>query len=247
MYKTGKQVRLKRSGASRTYWMKIAKKQSKMLAEERRLAKERQWKRGYYFSLRGGLQAALRRSVCNGAASTLCLALGFDCHGSTITRWEVFLRACQLASMKHFMRTNHTIQDSAAASGERRLRLRIYVLRADATNTSIWQKAKLHVTILQAVFVHRPMRAGCEWLQVRSSVKTKTCLTALQVMRDSTMEGLVGVIDKQMQDVGAKPWYGAPAQPLALPAPEERHALEAGPCSEATELTNEDKAVSLGW
>ncbi len=71
------------------------------VAEEKMTAWKR-WKAKRYFSARGGLTMALRRSISGVAATSLGLATEVDVHHVTVTKYELRLRAAQVSAMQAF-------------------------------------------------------------------------------------------------------------------------------------------------
>jgi len=84
-------------------------------------------------------------------------------HHSTITRWEVLCEAARIASYKNF---NHDCQASISRiislldnrtdlQNRRLFCIEMYTFSMDATNSGVWQGAKLHGLHLLSSFLLR--------------------------------------------------------------------------------------------
>ena len=130
---------------SRYYWKKRCKSaRDKVEAHKKEQALKilKKGKHQRYFTARGGLNIALRKSVCGVAAHALGLALELDVHTSTVTTWEHKLRATQISAMRWFykMRYADIIMKARTDGG---LWLALHDIRADATNANVFRESKL--------------------------------------------------------------------------------------------------------
>ena len=91
---------------------------------------------GRYFSARGGLQLALRQAASLSAAHSFGIAVGVDVHTSSVSAWQVRLRACQLLAYKTWY-MNSTVQQQQPPPGWHGLRVNVKRIRSDATNANI--------------------------------------------------------------------------------------------------------------
>ena len=108
-----------------------------------------------YFSLRGGMWLAAKRCMSNTSSYSLGLVLSTDMSGQTVRKWERRLRAAMIVSLRRWMHKCYQLLCSPFKMGG--LRIAFHRIRADATNTMLWQKAKLHVLELLSVFVLEPI------------------------------------------------------------------------------------------
>ena len=91
---------------------------------------------------------AVRQTLASKRTATLGIACETDVHHTTVERWEVNLRATAVAALWSFhteMRRDishvHTVGWNQLGTT-----LEMHTLRGDATNSSVWQKCKLHST-----------------------------------------------------------------------------------------------------
>ena len=102
-----------------------------------------------YFTVRGGHSLALRRSCGNIGASCIGRVLQVDCHGTTVSRWEVLAHAALLVSSRIKYQELEELMYEPSDS----IKFALHCIRSDATNKSIWQKCKLHTVLTASRYV----------------------------------------------------------------------------------------------
>jgi hypothetical protein len=179
------------------------------LAKELSSKRDADFKRGRqgerFFSVRGGMTLALKRSFANAAACTVGRTLGVDVHHTTVSRWEVKLRACQLNSMRTWMKQQHQMLEMKSLSCPR-VRVSIKCMRSDATNSKVWQEVKLNMTLLDAKFLTDAVDPKTPWDGAhgqKRDVESRSIMAELQVLQDkehAKIKGgmhLLGMLEKQ--------------------------------------------------
>ena len=95
---------------------------------------------------------ALRRSVSGVAAMSMGLSAQLDVAHTTVIKYEIRLRAAQVASMQSFF-VRHCKERELAAATEPGMRIRLHGIRADATNSNVIRRNKLKVALVNHVFL----------------------------------------------------------------------------------------------
>lgn len=198
-----------------------------------------------YFSGKGGLFLAAKRALSNAAAQSIGLTMGVDCHGTTVARWEITLRATMVAAFRFWQRGHEDDMDNVAPWECGGFRLRFRRIRCDATNTGVYKKAKLHVNEVMLGYITRPVRRETPWPAILEEFNgnCRTILGDLQMIRGTdTGVGMVGMLEKQLSASGVPSWADD-AVPLgsALPLAD---ALAAGDAAAADALAVGDAAAS---
>ena len=79
--------------------------------------------------------------------------IGTDLSGRTVRKWECRLRIALLCSFRVWA-ASHQRRLQTSAGG---LSVAMHSIRADATNSNIWQRQKLHVTQLTSGYSVLPI------------------------------------------------------------------------------------------
>eukprot|EP00959_Pyramimonas_sp_CCMP1952_P321170 6720910-Pyramimonas_sp.AAC.1 len=135
-----------------------------------------QGKQSRYFTVRGGLSLALRRTMAGIGSNRLGLVLQEDLGRRAVTSAEVRLRASLLAATRSFNKdcrarlmleadADHEdleVPEGAPAELKSMLswRFSMYSIRGDATNAFVWQSRKLRCQEVQSWFC---CDAVCAW------------------------------------------------------------------------------------
>ncbi|CAE7248261.1 unnamed protein product [Symbiodinium sp. CCMP2456] len=189
------------------------------------------------------LALGIRRNIAHVAAADFGALLMQDLSGSTVLRAEVRTGAALVASMRDHVSTamsllressefdagidvgadGENLRDIAYVAG--RWHLLFISVRADATNSSIWRREKLHVTEAEIGLVQSSVKdfpKSCdEFLNVRRFVNRLRALTLagaglglgvqvtyfyimsdLQVVSGCTAEHCAGILQKQLNSIG---------------------------------------------
>ena len=144
-----------------------------------------------YFSMRGGMMLAARRCMPGTSAFRFGLALGIDVHGSSVTRYEIrlraalnvsfvgFIRQCQLAVVQAHIDAPFQADPAAVAWA-----FDVCLIRGDATNAQCWQRSKLHSTEVMIVFCTQLSMPDSALDEVLMDVVSRRLLADLQVLRE---------------------------------------------------------------
>ena len=174
--------------------------------------REHQRANGRHMSVREGFAMALHRTICNIAARSTGLANKSDMHRSTVCDWEVKLRAALVEHTRFFYRTASEMIEYCSASAivdgpPTTPVICLHRYRADATNSCIWQKNKLHALELTSRYVFDELPAsGCfDDVLIHDS---GAHFADLQVCPhdNSSGEASYALISKQILSLGAPLW-----------------------------------------
>lgn len=195
-----KRRRLSKTVDGLKHQVKYWKARARRFAEKLRVATRPQdaFKRGpalRYCSTHGGFGLAARRAASNGNACALGLAVGCDISGRTIQRYEILLRACLIASFISFQEAS---REALASFGG--LRLAVHVIRADATNASIWQAAKLFVSEASSCYAYDPITNHTDFENLH--LERRRILSRLQIYQTGTALGAMGMLERQFAQIG---------------------------------------------
>ena len=155
-----------------------------------------------HLSVKAGMGIALQRCASNTSARRLGIALQGDVAHQTVCKWELMLDAAMKAASKHlymewmddaFGKSDHEEPRSSSTP------ISIHVIKADATNKSVWQKQKLHLLKLKTLFSadvaagHRGFEETVSWGDMLPQT-------------DSTALGTLALLSKQLKSVGMPDW-----------------------------------------
>ncbi len=73
----------------------------------------------------------------------------------------------------------------------------VHQYRADATNSAVWQKCKLHTTEIESAYTE-PIFPHSTFQEVLDNMKEQKLLGDLQIVKDSTPAGTLGCLRKQL-------------------------------------------------
>ena len=167
---------------------------------ERPLKKRKQGSHGHLGWI-GGFSMVLRRCASNLAAHALGLALMTDVHRTTVTKWEIRLRAATLAAARRFHRFCQLVLKTCSVPDDSWL-FQIHTMRGDATNSKVWQKCKLRVSELCSYYVLEPVSATSEWSDVLSCVQRQYMVGDLLKVEHGTGQGCHAMLVKQAASTG---------------------------------------------
>ena len=161
-----------------------------------------------WLTLKGGFSAALRRNLNNSAAHSIGLASSTDITGTTVSAYEVKLRAALLSSMRYYHKMQYMLLDTPVHPKfrkKRRLRQVRCVLhnfRCDATNAQIWHKQKLHALLFDSHFITAAFNELDKALEVMERQESKSMMAELSLVRTHANAGaglgMLGMIEKQI-------------------------------------------------
>ena len=116
-------------------------------------------------------------------------------------RWEIVADACLQRSFQRFHEEGElslqSLDKEEGADGI--VAAAVHIIRADATNGSVWQKCKLHTTEVQTLYSR--MQSEHVWQTV-----CDRRYADLQVLRDSSVPYLRNIIAKQLASCGCPLW-----------------------------------------
>ena len=165
-------------------------------------AREFQGEHSCWYTPRGGYLLAARRCLSNCAAYGLGFALTRNIHHTTVSRWEIKLRAAFVAAGRCFFHsaTSELVQHRAGREPGWMFFINQY--RSDATNAAVWQRSKLHVTEITSCFTPQPILEETPFAEVLRQAQRQTILGDLQVVKDGSAEGTFSCIRKQIKSIG---------------------------------------------
>ena len=97
--------------------------------------------------------------MANAAAYASGLLLGKDLSHQTSNRWQVWLRAALVVSIREWM---VMARESLLENGRNKTpgwKFIVCQYRSDATNAQVWQRSKLHVSELSVTAMSEPVQA----------------------------------------------------------------------------------------
>ena len=161
-------------------------------------------KTGRYFSVQGGLGAALTRNMTNCAGNTMNVAVKADFTRQALALWEIYLRACQKARARAWHLSRHILLQQPPTSVG--LRIGLHFARMDATNSKVWRRAKLHVATCESGFILEPPLTSDGGLKA-CKVEEFKFVCDIQVLSKKEVTDLagnkiLGVFDKQIELAG---------------------------------------------
>ena len=162
----------------------------------------------------GAYHLIARRSLSCASARGVGFLLARDLHHQTICRWEIRMRAALNAAARHFFAKQVYQAATHIATGAPGMCIMITQFRADATNSAVWQKCKLHTTEVE-ICSTGPVHDDTSWEDTLSTLQEQRLLGDLQIVKDGTIAGTLGCIRKQLASVGA--CAADPSHRLALP------------------------------
>ena len=165
-------------------------------------------KKGRYFTYEGGFNLVCRRVASNCAAYSLGCAAAVDVHSKTITRYEVALRAAGVAFHRAVFFESQKAMREHQFSEDPGFLFRLNLVRGDATNAQVWQNSKLHVVEHTVVFTGGVVHEGTDFEDMWKELRTNRCLGDLQVVKDSTAAGTLGIVTKAIGHMTGEepPW-----------------------------------------
>ena len=155
------------------------------------------------YSVKGGMLLACRIAMSNISARGIGKVLLRGTHHSTAASWEIKCRAAMKESARVFYRGlaldlyHHAVADAPG------WKFALHQYRSDATNAHVWQSSKLHTTEVNSLFTTEPVLEDTTVDDVINSREERRLLGDLQVVRNSTAEGTLGCIRKQLMSIGA--------------------------------------------
>ena len=155
-----------------------------------------------YMSIHGGLKLAAHRTIFRSGSHAITLALGVNVSDRTVVAYEVKLRQARLQSFRdwHMRRVLRMYERSDSDVG---LMCLVQRFRCDATNTNIWRSKKLHVMEMRSSFTNTlyPTTQIGDSFKVEDVAGTRQTLASLQVVKDSSARGILGILDKQFDSI----------------------------------------------
>jgi hypothetical protein len=151
---------------------------------------------------------AIRRCFGNIAASDLGCTILADVSHQSVTRYELNLHGSFITACRSF---HADVTENLSEP----FTITTFSARGDATNSAVWQKAKLHgleVTTAQVVYrddVESVVTAEDYFVRAR----TRTQWADPQRVLDATHKGLHSMYRKQLESLGVPLWEAAPAPP----------------------------------
>ena len=149
-------------------------------------------------TVHGGLALAIRRCTGNISLGGVGMTLAMDVHRSSLSRWEIRLRAARLASMRAWYR--HMYQETfdncicfcrevdvasdPAADGA--FAFAVYGLECDATNSNMWKSFKLHSCMVLSMVCTRSIRKDDNIGILESYTKKRQMMADIQLMAGSS-------------------------------------------------------------
>jgi hypothetical protein len=152
-----------------------------------------------YFTVQSGLSVALRRNFGNVSAKDFGAVVLADVSGKTVCRWEVTLNASLVAAAQN----RHNFAEECCKTSPT-VSISVYSFSTDATNTNIWQHAKLHCLELWSGYLPDITSAMSQSLLVVMDAKRQWADT--QRVVDASAWGTLGMIKKQLKSLGAPVW-----------------------------------------
>ena len=77
-------------------------------------------------------------------------------------------------------------------------RISVNSFRADATNSQVWQKCKLHTTEVESAYTGMAILPDTPFEAIMATLESRKYLGDLQVVTDSSAAGTLGCLRKQM-------------------------------------------------
>ncbi len=198
-----------------------------------------------FFTLRGGLSLALRRTISGVASNRLGLALGQNIGRRQITSAEIRLRAALIAATQASNREHRARlllepdesldpweMPASASDDLKRLpswRFSCYSVRGDGTNSAVWQKQKLRCNEMRAFFC---CDAVWPFDQPRDALESvdHTCLFSdIQVRKESSKEDNLGMLANQTKWLGMSCLAGRCGDSGSMDLPFALEDSESGP------------------
>ena len=137
-----------------------------------------------FYTPHGAYNLVVRRALSNASARGVGFMLARDLHHSTLSHWEIRLRAALNASARHhFAKISYEVA-THCLSEDSGLRIVINQYRADATNSAAWQKCKLHTTEVET----------CATEVVREDTSVAPTMAVMTVQCHSGGAGSGGVV-----------------------------------------------------
>lgn len=131
---------------------------------------------------------AIRRTVSGCSATKLGCAVLADISCQSVSRYEVRAWAALVASSQHFYGAYLPMGEDVCAT---------HVLRGDATNSSVWQRRKLHcLEVVSGVVLDPAALCNGDWV---SGVATHKRYADLQAVSSGSGPGQVGLFLKQLR------------------------------------------------
>ena len=134
-----------------------------------------------------------RKSISGVAATSLWLATEVDVHHVTVTKYELRLRAAQVAAMHAFFVVS-VKERKLLAETDTGMRIRLHDIRADATNSSVIKRNKVHVVIVTHAFLGGVVHEQALWDELLETlkvqgVKEKGLMAGLHIVRPHQKPG----------------------------------------------------------
>lgn len=149
-----------------------------------------------YFTIRGGLSLAIKRSLSNAGAHAIGIISELDVTRQSICRWEIWLRAALLSAARRFHMQNQASLWLSDADQDG-WRFQVHSVRGDATNAAVWQKQKVRCNENHSYYIVDPVTASMSWEVVRTHIQERRTLGSLQVVHDKTGFGCHALATKQ--------------------------------------------------
>ena len=156
---------------------------------------------GRYFSAAGGLMMACKQAGSLASSTGIGLTLGTDVHASTVSAWQVRLRAAQLLKHKKWLLEKREEARYVEPWQEKAFRFQLHRYRADASNG----REKIHVTELSSTFITCDVYHDTPWHVIRAHTETRTIMCELRKDPPSCWPGTEA--DHNLASARAQPDY----------------------------------------
>ena len=173
-------------------------------------------------SVKGGLSLAVRRAVASVAACHIGKVLLENVAHTTVTKWELFAAASLQGTFRNFHRAQselhaqlvaELVDDAAAQGGADAVITAVcgHAFESDATNSYIWQWAKLQGLHLTTACVHDLLRLAADLITQtfleRIAATVKSGWADVVRVTSSTTAATHALVSKQLRSLGCEPWY----------------------------------------
>ena len=153
--------------------------------------------------MRGGFDAAIRRSMANAGAQGIADALDVDFHHTTLIAWEHKVYAAMMARHWTFYKWCGDMMRTSS-SNDTMIKFEVHLLRGDCTHAML--KRKLHTAEISSAYCHNLSSAAyldsTDPLIIERVVETHTAWADVLETDDESGRAMHAMYQKQVESIG---------------------------------------------